>query len=253
MQFGLLMCRLCILGVLVPSTASARSPAAAQTAPSPVLSKPVAWFEVDHICLLDALLQLGQEAGVPLGIEYVDRKALEKPITMKWTETTVGEIVEELLAEHQGYSWRVRDGVLTVSHESVASGEGNLLDDVLPEFSTPRCSVVEASHVLEMSLYRKIHPDVEGFAGDYSPGHLQNLIGPLKLRNVRVWKVLNRLVSGNKPAAWIVQVPPGHLDELPSYGLWTIVEYESPPRRYAAVLRSTIWGTGPKRADSKQE
>jgi hypothetical protein len=188
---------------------------------------------VERLCLLDALLQLGQEEGVPLGIEYVDREALEKPLSVKLDETTVGEIVEGLLGQNKGYSWRVRDGVLTVSHESVVSGKENLLDHVLHEFSVPRCLVGDACNLLHMVLVQELHPQIQGFAGDYSPGDLQNLIGPFKLRNVPVWRVLNRLVSANKKAAWIVQVPPGHLDELPSYGLWTIVEYETPPRRYA--------------------
>jgi hypothetical protein len=196
---------------------------------------------VEGLCLLDALLQLGQEERIPLGIEYVDREALEKPINVKMDETTVGEVMERLLGQDRGYSWFVREGVLTVSHESITSQKGNLLDYVLPEFSSPRCSVGDANHLLFMALELQLYPQTQGFAGEYSPGDLQNLIGPLKLQNARVWRVLNRLVSVNKKAAWIVQVPPSHLDKLPRNGLWTIVEYETPPRRCAAVLRHTIW------------
>lgn len=246
MRSGLLGSYVCALVILVFPTALPRPVSCPQTAQSPpILSKPVASFKVQRLCLLDALFQLGQEEGVPLGIEYVDREALEKPISVKLDQTTVGEIVAELLGEKEAYSWRVREGVLTVSHESVVSGRENLLDHVLPEFSVPRCSVGEASHLLHMVLDLELHPQIQGFAGDYSPGDSQSLIGPFKLRNAPVWRVLNRLVSANKKAAWIVQVPPGHLDELPSYGLWIIVEYETPPRRYAEALRHTIWDSSP--------
>jgi hypothetical protein len=221
-----------------------------QSTQSPaIVRKYVASFRVERLSLLDALLQLGQQEGVPLGIEYVDRQALEKPISVRMDETTVGEIMERLLGRDKEYSWLVREGVLTVRHASVGPGKENLLDHVIPEFSVARCSVIEASNLLRMDLELELNPQIRGFAGDYSPGDPQNLIGPFKMRNVPVWRVLNRLVSADKKAAWIVQVPQGHLDNLPSYGLWTIVEYEDPPRRYAEVLRKTIWGSNPNPTD----
>jgi len=233
-----------VLVALVFATGLPQSLGRAQTTQSPpVLSQSVPSFKVERLSLVDALLQLGQQEGFPLGIEYVDREALQKPISVKMDETTVGEILEELLGQNRGYSWHVREGVLTVSHASVASGRENLLERVVPQFSVPRCSVGDASHLLLMDLKQELYPEIQGFAGEYSPGDLGNLIGPLKLRNVPVWRVLNRLVSVNKKAAWIVQVPPGHLDKLPSCGLWTIVEYETPPRRCGAALRHTIWGS----------
>ena len=84
-----------------------------------------------------------------------------------------------------------------------------------------------------MSLNNHLHPEVTGYAGEYDPGDPQNLIGPLELRNAPVRQVLNRLVSSTKKGAWVVRVQPCSLDQLPSGGLWTIIEYETPPRQYA--------------------
>ena len=231
------------LVILEFMTGSAQSLGRAQTAQSAsTFSKPVASFKVERLPLIDALLQLSQQEGIPLGIEYVDHDAVEKPLSLEMDETTVGEILEELLGQNKGYSWHVRESVLIVSHESIASGRENLLDRIVPQFSMPRCSVADASNLLQMDLEQELSPRIRGFAGEYNPGSRQSLVGPLKLFNVPVWRVLNRLVSANNKAAWIVQVPPGHLDKVPSYGLWTIVGYETPPRRYAADLRHTIWG-----------
>jgi hypothetical protein len=255
-----------------------------------ILSKGVASFNVRGLCLVDALLTLGQEEQVPLGIEYISREALagcgktlhgchpersegsrsayllenaqgqilrfalhrtvrgfaqndsfeeffrsllEKPISEDFHDTTVGGIVQALLDGRSGYTWRVRDGVLNVSHRSVAAGKANLFDRVLPEFVIRRCSVADASNVLYMSLNNHLHPEVTGYAGEYDPGDPQNLIGPLELRNAPVRQVLNRLVSSTKKGAWVVRVQPCSLDQLPSGGLWTIIEYETPPRQYA--------------------
>jgi hypothetical protein len=184
---------------------------------------------------------LGQQEQVPLGIEYVDRGALEKPIRHDFRHATIGEIVQVLLGGTGGYTWRVRDGVLDIGHQSTA-GPGNLLDRVLPEFEISKCSTGMASVALYLALYRDLHPEVTGYAGDFNPGNPDNLVGPLKVRNTPVRHVLNLLANGTKKGAWIVRVPPGHLDQLPPDGLWTIIEYETPPRQYAQDLRRDIFG-----------
>ncbi len=229
--------------VLSPMVRHGSVDAAQATQSPPILAKRVRSLNVRGLCVVDALLRLGQQEHIPLGIEYLAPEALEKPIAGDFHNTTVGGILEGLLGGGKGYTWRVREGVLEVSHRSVASGEANLLDRVLPSFVIRRCSVADASNALYMSLNSQLHPEVTGYAGDYNPGDPQDLIGPLELRNAPVRSVLNRLVSSaNKKAAWVVQVPPGHLDELPTGGLWTIVEYETPPRQYAAELLRRVSG-----------
>jgi hypothetical protein len=184
---------------------------------------------------------LGEQERVPLGIEYVSREALEKPITEGFHNTTVGGILERLLGGGKGYTWRVQDGVLDVSHKSVATGKANLLNHVLPTFVIRRCLVADASNVLCMSLNSQLHPEVTGYAGDYNPGNPQDLIGPLEMQNTPVRQILNRLVSANNRAAWVIRVQPGCLGQLPPGGLWKIIEYENPPRQYAQELRREIF------------
>jgi hypothetical protein len=119
---------------------------------------------------------------------------------------------------------------------------GNLLDRVLPDFEISKCPIGTASAALYFALYRNLHPEVTGYAGEFNPGNPDNVIGPLKVRNATVRHVLNLLANGSNKGAWIVRVPPGHLDQLPPDGLWTIIEYESPPRQYAESLRQAIFG-----------
>ena len=103
MQSTVLKLYLCAFTIAALQASLPRSLSRAQgTQTSPIFSKPVASFKVDRLCLIDAMLQLGQQEGVPLGIEYVNRQALEKPISVQMDETTVGEIVQVLLAHGQG-------------------------------------------------------------------------------------------------------------------------------------------------------
>lgn len=210
---------------------------------SPILSRRIPSFKSNGLCLVDALLELGEQAQVPLGIEYVSREALQRPVGKDWDETTVGRVVQYLLARENGYTWQVRGATLNVWHIPVSAGKVNLLDGRLPDFVIPRCSLEQASTVLYMDIDRQRHPYARGYAGNYSSESLQNMVGPYEVRNASVRDILNYLVSSaNKKAAWIVRVPPGHLDQLPTQGLWEIVEYANSPHRYAADLTRQIFG-----------
>lgn len=212
----------------------------AQQAPA-ILSRRVPSFSVEGLCRVDALLVLGQQEQLPLGIEYVDRDALEQPLTRHFQEATLGEIIRAILGGRDGYSWQVRDGVLDVTHKLEASGKRNLFDYVIPEFAIGRCSLADASNLLYLELDRQLHPQTTGYAGDYNPGSCQEMIGPFELRNMSVRQILSRLVSASNRAAWIVRVQPGGLDYLPRGGLWTIIEYEDPPRHAAQWLLREIF------------
>ncbi len=201
-----------------------------------ILAKPVGSFEVQSVSIVGALLQLGREARIPLGIEYVDLEAAERPISVSLNQSTVGEALKAILKDSKGYEWRVNDGVLIISHARVPSGRKNLLDLVLREFTLPPCTVQEAGHSLWMALDYQLRPGIRGTVGNYSPGVAHDRIGPLTMRNVTARQVLNRLVSDKRNAAWIVQVPPSYLDQVPSDGLWRIVEYDDPTLQYVPQL-----------------
>jgi hypothetical protein len=207
-----------------------------------VLRRDVASFNVAGLSLLDALIRLGQETRTPLGIEYIDREALEKPVTLSLVNITVQRALETLLSAQKGYVFTVRDGVVDISHSGVPAGSRNLFSHVIAEFSAPRCSVQVASNLLRMELIVDLAPSTRGFAGEFDPGNPNMLVGPLKLRAVTVRDVLNRIVATSGKCAWIAQVRPENLDAMPSYGLWTILDYDSAPSQYASVLKETIWG-----------
>ena len=214
----------------------------AQGKESEIAARPVDSFRVQGLSMIDTVLQLGQEAGVPMGIEYVDRQSVEKPLTIILRRATLGEALDQILAHLNGYSWYIVGEVIIVTHEGAATGERNLLNHVLTEFAIPRCTLAQASNLLSMALRHDLHPDIQAFIGNYNPGDLEKVTGPMKLHNATVREVLNRLVSATGSTAWVVRVPPGHFNEVPNGGFWTLLEYEHPPRRYAEYLRNSVFG-----------
>ena len=193
-------------------------------------------FRVERVSVIDALLQLGRQEQIPMGIEYIDLQALEEPISVTTGPSTVAEVLNAILSKASGYSWSVRDGVVAISHASIGRNHRNLLNWRLSHFSVTKMTLADASHLLEMTLAHELQPDVKGWVGSYSPGNSRKTVGPLDLHDVSVRKALNRLVAQAGSAAWIVQVPPGGLGQLPSYGLWRIVEYETTAGPYAPFL-----------------
>lgn len=102
-----------------------------------------------------------------------------------------------------------------------------------------------------MALIAQLYPDV-GLKGEYDPGLWGPMVGPLRMRIVTVRQVLNRLVRDAGQAAWVVQVPPREMGQLPSSGLWLSIEYSDPLRmgRVAQLILTARHPVGKLHPDS---
>lgn len=202
-------------------------------------------FRIRGVPLIDALLGLGQEQRVPLSIEYIDLKAVSDPISVDIGPASVGQILDAILQYDPGYSWSSHDGVICISHTGVPAGGANLLDHILSDFSIPKMSITHAALDLDRVLYMDLHPGTHGWAGSYAGEVSRTQVGPYTMRGVTVREVLNRMVKDAGDAAWVVQVPPGNLDRLPTSGLWRTIQYETPPKPYGPLFRGILLYTKP--------
>ncbi|HUI41658.1 MAG TPA: hypothetical protein VL523_06795 [Terriglobia bacterium] len=200
-------------------------------------------FTANNVPVLDALLKLGRQQHIALGIDYVDLAAAERPISVSLEHVTVARALDAILAHQRGYVWGLGDGVVVVSQQGAPAGARNLLDFVLPSFSVRRCTLQEASHALEMDLGVALHPQTKGIVGDYRPGNTSTMVGPLHLHAITVRQVLDRLVLDAGVAAWMAQVPPADIHELPSRGLWRLIDFTDPASlREVDHLRQSLRG-----------
>ena len=204
-------------------------------------------FRANGVAMLEALLKLGQQEHLPLGIDYVNLDAVEAPVRVSLEHATVAEILDAIVRQDPGYFWRLKDGVVVVSHEGSPTGPRNLLDYVLPVFSIPRCTLQEANQALWMTLYVRLHPETKGFAGTYRPGRVSTRVGPLNLKAGSVRQVLDAIVSGAGDAAWVAQVPPRYLQELPPTGLWRLIDFRDPN----SLAQADLVGRNVRRYESK--
>jgi hypothetical protein len=206
-------------------------------------SLPVASFDVRGLNMIDALLQLGQEQRVPIGIEYIDAAAFRNRITLHVRNSTMG-ILLGTITHGQGYYWFKQGEVVIVTHRGAPQGRKNLLNTRISEFTIGKEITLQAASLqLLLHLYFVLHPNSTGIAGDYPGGNANFRVGPLNMRNATVRQILNRIVSQHRNGAWAVQQAPCNMDKDPSYGLWRIFEYDgNNGAKYSGVLQ--VWGLG---------
>lgn len=193
--------------------------------------------------MIDALLQLGQEQQIPIGIEYIDAAAFRSRISLREQNTAVGKLLDTI-THGQGYSWFANGGVVMVTHDGALQGRKNLLNLRIFEFTIAREVTLQAASLeLLGKLYFLLHPHATGIVGDYPSGNPQFRVGPWTMRYATVRQILNCIVSQRRNGAWVVQQPPWNTDKDPPYGLWRVFEYDgNDGAKYSALLQ--VWGLG---------
>ena len=222
---------------------------------------PIYSLQIDGMSMIGALLALGQQLRIPLGIRYLDNTAVQKPVSVhlppsqgfaphSFVVSNLGMALNAILAVDRNYTWRVKgtrseitsnlpeDGSVVakapygspieIDNRSAHADRKNLLNIPLDEFAIPKCTIEQASHHLQASLAAALHAGPQAAVIDSPPGSGMIMVGPLKLRHTTVAEVLDKLVAEEGNVAWVVQVPPQALDQLAPEGLWRIIDYDDP-------------------------
>ena len=231
------------LRFLVCLSASVATVAQARPSVSELRRRAVASFEVREANMIDALVQLGQQQQVPIGIEYVDAAAFRSRITLHARNSTMGGLLDTI-THGQGYRWFTQGGVVVVTHDGEPPGRKNLLNTRISEFTIDKEVTLQAASLkLLGALYLALNPHSTGIMGDYPSGNPKFGVGPLRMGDATVRQILNRIVSQRRNGAWVVQQPPWNMDKDPSYGLWRVFEYDgNHGAKYSGLLQ--VWGLG---------
>jgi hypothetical protein len=201
----------------------------------------VPFFAVKQRNLIDVLLSFGQQEHIPVAIEYIDKAAFQRRITIEFRQRRVKEILDAI-THPVGYRWSINGGVVTVTHVGALTGRLNLLNARIPRFRIGETSMHEASLALRLHLYFVINPNSGGIVGDDPGGNLAFRAGPFDLKNATVREILNHIVSQHNNGAWIVQQPPWTMGKDLGYGLWKVLEYDRTDGEYSPELQ--VWGLG---------
>jgi hypothetical protein len=180
-------------------------------------------FENQGKPLIPTLLEVADRYDLPMGIEKVEREALDQPITIKLKHGSVAKLLDRCIRQRPGYSWAARDGVVLIYGDDELKKASNLFNFIIPVFEAENETLNRYDNGLRLKLYlEKEKPG--GYVGSF-PGsnEFENKRLSIKMHNASVRQILNRLVALHGGVVWIARVPPEKLSQIPQAGLWALL------------------------------
>lgn len=233
---GVTVVALCLFAARVAMGQRADNHGEGQPSRPNTLETRVESFSATGVSRLHALIQLGQQLKLPLGIECVEPGIFKTVPAVSLAGRSLREVVRSILGDKQEYELRLTNGVLDIRCAKRLSTRDNLFETVVPHFSISRVNLTTASLNLRMALELRLRPQTRGFAGDYAPAPLGHDVGPLEMSRATVRQMLDTIVGSYGEAAWVATVSPSRMDHLPPAGLWAIIDYKDP--RWADSVRA---------------
>jgi hypothetical protein len=176
----------------------------AERKPVSVLSRPVSHFSIGQTSVLNALLWLGHDEGVSLGIEFSGQD-LSREVQVAANMTTMSEAVKKILGSSSAYLLYDSHGVVLIRKKGIRPPAW--LDHRLPQFEMPRMELMTAGYALCMRLELDLNPTIGGFAGDLPVTDPIDEVGPFHERGQTVRQLLIRIVASSRSAAWFPSIP----------------------------------------------
>lgn len=190
---------------------------------------------------LSALVRLGQQTNVCLGIEVTDPDLLSPSVSAIAQNKELGAVIREILKNSQQYEVVVGDGIVLV-HVAGRSTIPTQLDVVVPEYKIDSLTVPEASLALFFRLKRLDDPSIQGFGGNYSDRFPEDKVLPIDEHGKTARDLLTKVVTNSRSGAWIAGPCP--MVELRTSGqtCWTILEYRNDPEALARQVSNISHG-----------
>jgi hypothetical protein len=197
----------------------------AQTTFEEKLNRRVERYDASGATLLRSLLDLAYAHELPMGIEYLDREALAKPLHLELHNESVRGVLLAIVEQVPEYKVSFSEGLVDIYVPTAREDPSNLLNKVIKSFAVSQSDTHKADMELFCALSHEIMPS-GGCGGSVAIGQW----GPAKvnvhLQNAKVYEILNTITSQNGKAVWTVIAPPDKLSKLPFGGLWHIYPLE---------------------------
>lgn len=200
------------------------------------ISRQISVLEIRHRNMIDALLILGQQQRIGMGIDYIDRVAFEKKVDIHLRGVTVAEALNAITRPFE-YRWLPDGRAIRITHRGAMVGNRNLLNTRIARFKVSKMPVELADCKVHGALYFALNPNSSGVLGDCPYGGIEHEVDGLEKKNATVRQILNALVSQHGNAAWVVQQPPWTMDKELGYGLWKMLAYDRPDGEYSRELQ----------------
>lgn len=196
------------------------------------LESKVAQYDTGGRPFVGAVLDLVCRYQLPLGLEYVDREAVRKPLNLKLTNKPVREILQALVAQVPQYRLRISPDVIEVYSPKARADASNFLNTVVANFARTGQTPRMVSLAIYSAVTAERHQVCCGIVNVLEPGDAPTVT--LALRDKRAYELLDALVA-RMQGFWIPVVPPEKLS-VPGPKLWEVYQLEYGPNLAMADL-----------------
>jgi len=170
----------------------------------------------------------------PVALEYVDSLSTTRPLNLQFHDESVRNILRALVDQFPNYEIGFSGDIVDIYSPTARSNSSNLLNRVISEFNVTNMDTSRADMELVCALNRESGSNgVCG--GSIATGQWGTDKITLRMRNVKVYEILNAIVSQNGKVVWTVIVPAEKVSRFQTGGLWHI--YPLAPPFKGALLR----------------
>jgi hypothetical protein len=225
--------RIPILSLLVTAFLGS---AAASCDPTSPLSRKIEEFHARNAVIADALVQLGQENRICIGIEALHEDLLTRRVDFDSYQQSAAEIFRRILAQVPSLNLSETDGVVVIG--SLPREPAHWLDFVVPRFVSSRNDLMFVDSTLKMTFAAAANPSIQTFVGSFPGGDPADLVGPFDEQRKTLRELLNRLILESNGALWVVYGPAESAPTPPKGGFWRILPYSLERSSILSLLRA---------------
>ncbi len=224
---GLLFTINCFL--LAPTAKSAESEI--PTSFEKRLHKPISIFDARRGSFVQNLLGIVYRFQLPLALEYVDPRAVTEPSGMVLRDVTARQAIEALVQRLPEYRVSFSNGLVDIYSPKARTDNSNLLNVTIPCLEVSRMDASMASEMVFDAL-----ATATGFRGPifHSVAGAGGKQVTISVRQMKVYEILNKIVSMQGKSVWVVSVPPNKLSRLQG-NLWHLYSLDPSSESIIAV------------------
>ncbi len=165
-------------------------------------------FATHNEDILHALLRLGSQERLPMGIVFDKTDALckqRKSVDLK--RATVGELMNNLLSDSNS-TWRMHEQVIEIRPKRIPEATIRILKMKVDKFGTTDTldTIQACAVVLSGRIYSGLNSH-GGIAASIMSNPDAEKVPPFTLRNASVEAILNHIVSAGSRGAWLLYSP----------------------------------------------
>lgn len=217
------------------------------------LHKQISIFDARQGSFVQNLLRIVYRFQLPLALEYINRQAVSEPSGIVLRGVTARQAIEALVQRLPEYRVSFSKGLVDKYSPKARADNSNLLNAIIPRLDVSHMDAAMASEMVFDALAAAtgsrgpIFHSVAGAGGKPVT---------IRVRQMKVYEILNKIVSIQGKSVWVVSVPPNGLSRLQG-NLWHLYTLDPAsesiialrlrslfPSSTRAVNLPSAWSTG---------